>query len=164
MDSASKTSCIVTSPSIITDYALSTTRASVLSDCEKMLEDRSLAKLYVVNAHILCEGLRDEGYRRIVGEASLSLCDGVNVLRMVRWTSGRDVELYPGPDFFDDVVIKKKLGEWRHYFLGGSKEVSSGLRKRFPSENHKFHSPPFRASAELFDYEEPEFSPYILSV
>ena len=119
-----------------------------------MLDTKGLAKVFVVNAHILCEGLRDENYRHIIASASLNICDGVNVRRLVKWTSGVRVELYPGPDFFSDILIEEKLGTLRHFFLGGSEEVSGALQGRFQGENFKFHCPPFKESADLFDYDE----------
>lgn len=156
-------------PNIISDYSLSTSREDVLKQCRKMLLQRKCEKIYVVNAQILCEGVRDEGYRDIIRQGSVNLCDGINVVRMIKWTSGINAELYPGPDFFADVLIKEKLGELKHYFFGGSNEVSNALTRRFQGPNYKFHCPPFRASAELFDYESiaqeiKEFSPDLIWV
>lgn len=116
---------------IITDYSLCESKKLLFKHLREVIERRGKVELYVVNAHILCEGIRDEEYRLIIGGASFNICDGVNVKRLIKWTSGIEVELYPGPDLFSDIVIDEELGQLKHYFWGGSKEVSRALKARF---------------------------------
>jgi N-acetylglucosaminyldiphosphoundecaprenol N-acetyl-beta-D-mannosaminyltransferase len=142
----------MTTTNILTDYSLCESKNLLFKHMKELIKSRGKAELYVVNAHILCEGIRDIEYRSIIGGASFNICDGVNVKRLIRWTSGIEVELYPGPDLFSDIVIDEELGQLKHYFLGGSTEVSRALKARFSGENHRFYSPPFEALAVNFNY------------
>ena len=88
----------------------------------------------------------------LIQEASFNLCDGINVKRLIKMTSGKKVELFPGPDLFELAVCKNYFGERRHFFLGGSEEVSKALQKKLGDFGNEYYSPPFVKNATEFDY------------
>ena len=89
----------------------------------------------------------------MIQDSTFNICDGVNVKRLIKWTSHKSVDLFPGPDLFKLIFIDKSLGELRHLLIGGSPLVSRSLEQTYGSNNTKFIVPPFKPSFKDFDYE-----------
>lgn len=139
--------------SIVEDYHLSTSKQETLGSLERWVSARKKAKMYVVNAHIFCEGYLDEHYRKLISQGTLNTCDGVNVQRLVKWTSKKTIDRWPGPDLFKAVVIDEALGPMRHLFIGGTEEISDGLKRELGEEGKYYYSPPFVADPKAFDFD-----------
>ena len=108
----------------------------------------------VINANILVECYRNTNYFQIIRRSAFSTCDGINVKRIYNLTQKTKIELYPGPDLFNDLVFKDH--RYKHYFLGGKESILNGLKENILSKNidvdeKSFYSPPF-LSADSFDY------------
>ncbi len=116
------------------------------------LDTQKKAKLYVVNAHIFCEGYLNEAYRKLIQAGTLNTCDGVNVQRLVKWTSNQHIDRLPGPDLFKKVVVDEALGRRTHLFIGGTPEIAEGLERQLGSEGKNYFSPPFVKDPKEFDY------------
>lgn len=107
-----------------------------------------------INANILVECFNNPAYKNVITNANFNFCDGINVKRIYNSTQKTQIELYPGPDMFDDLVFKEY--RYKHFFLGGKESVLNGLKENILSKNidvdeKSFYSPPF-LSADSFDY------------
>lgn len=142
-----------TNLSIQENYNLSTSRKSTLGTIRKAINQGEKSKVYVVNAHIFCEGIIDASYQELIKQGTINTCDGINVKRLVKWTSGIEIDLYPGPDLFKEIIQENHLGPLKHFFLGGSSAVSDGLKEVLGEKNKEYYSPPFVKKAEDFNYE-----------
>ena len=112
--------------------------------------------VHLCNAYTLALADADDGYRAMLGRASLNLPDGTPVVWANRLLH-RDVAVPPqrvrGPDLFLDVFERGVDVDLRHYLLGGTPEVlaalEANLRARFPSARIVgADSPPFRPLTE----------------
>ena len=108
-----------------------------------------------INTNILVECYKKHQYLQIIKKGVFNTCDGINVKRIYNLTQKSKINLYPGPDLFDDLVFKEY--RYKHYFLGGKESVLNGLKENILSKNiyvdeKSFYSPPF-LSADKFDYE-----------
>jgi N-acetylglucosaminyldiphosphoundecaprenol N-acetyl-beta-D-mannosaminyltransferase len=106
-----------------------------------------------VNANIVVECFKKKEYLEIVKNASFNTCDGINVKRLFNATYKDKINIYPGPNLFQDLVFKKK---YNHFFLGGQNHVLEGLKTELQKGNHtisnnNFYSPPF-LPVDKFDY------------
>ena len=68
---------------IVTDFNLAKTRMEALDFFRACIRKKEKAKVFVVNAHILCEGLRKPSYQKLIQRGNLNICDGINVERLV---------------------------------------------------------------------------------
>jgi len=108
----------------------------------------------VVNANIIVECFKNKSYEAIIRKAVFNTCDGINVKRIYNLTQKSKINLYTGPDLFNDLVFKDHC--YKHYFLGGKESILNGLKENISSKNidvneKSFYSPPF-LSADSFDY------------
>ena len=106
-----------------------------------------------VNANIIVECFRNKVYFNIVNKAMFNSCDGINVKRLFNASHKNKINIYPGPDLFQDLVFEKKFHQ---FFLGGENRVLEGLRTELQKDNTNmcnncFYSPPF-VSVDNFDY------------
>lgn len=138
--------------SIIEDYKIATTKTELLLTIRESIQTKSKRKIYAVNAHIFCEGLINSDYLKIIKNASINICDGVNVKRLIKLTSGEKVELFPGPDLFKLLVQEKYFANLTHLFIGGTTEVNAALQNRFGNINKHYFSPPFVDDAKNFNF------------
>lgn len=144
---------IVAHRTIQEDYNLSPSKKDTLGTIQTTVQSRGKAKIYVVNAHIFCEGLIDPSYQSLIREGTINTCDGVNVRRLVKKTAGTEIDLFPGPDLFKTLVQDAELGSLKHFFLGGTPEVSKGLQHQLGTDNKLYFSPPFVKDPKDFDYD-----------
>lgn len=140
-------------PSIQIDYNLSDSSQNTKSAIRNAISQKEVFAVYVVNAQIFCHGIINRSYQELIQKGDINTCDGINVKRLVKWTSHKTIELYPGPDLFEDLVVKNELGTLKHVFIGGTEEVSNGLKQRFGTNYNRFYSPPFVTHYSKFDYE-----------
>ena len=118
------------------------------------LKNKNKGYYCAINANILVECFNNPAYKNVITNANLNFCDGINVKRIYNLTQKTQIELYPGPDLFDDLVFKNY--RYKHYFLGGKESVLNGLKENILSKNinvdeKSFYSPPF-LTADSFDY------------
>jgi N-acetylglucosaminyldiphosphoundecaprenol N-acetyl-beta-D-mannosaminyltransferase len=139
--------------SIQENYNLSYSRERTLSTIRDAISQGKKSKIYVVNAHIFCEGIIDTSYQELIQQGTINTCDGINVKRLVKWTSGMEIDLFPGPDLFKEIIQENRIGPLKHFFLGGSSAVSDGLKKVLGENDKEYYSPPFVKKAEEFDYQ-----------
>ena len=107
-----------------------------------------------INVNIIVECYKEHQYLEIIKKAVFNTCDGINVKRIYNLTQRSKINLYPGPDLFNDLVFKDY--SYKHYFLGGKERVLNGLKENILSKNisvdeKSFYSPPY-LSADNFDY------------
>ena len=139
--------------SIQENYNLSFSKERTINTIDNVVKQSKKSKIYVVNAHIFCEGIIDPTYQELIKQGTINTCDGINVKRLVKWTSGIDIDLFPGPDMFQEIIQNNRLGPLKHFFLGGSLAVSKGLKEVLGEKDKEYYSPPFVRKAEEFDYE-----------
>jgi N-acetylglucosaminyldiphosphoundecaprenol N-acetyl-beta-D-mannosaminyltransferase len=139
--------------SIQENYNLSFSKERTISTIDNAVKQSLKSKIYVVNAHIFCEGIIDPAYQELIKQGTINTCDGINVKRLVKWTSGKDIDLFPGPDMFKEIIQENRLGPLKHFFLGGSEDVSKGLKEALGEKDKEYYSPPFVKDAEEFNYE-----------
>lgn len=138
---------------ILKDYNLSSSSAYTKSIIREAISNDSVSSVFVVNAQIFCHGIQNSSYQKLINSGVINTCDGINVRRLVKWTEKKRIELYPGPDLFEDLVIKSELGTLKHAFIGGSEKVSNGLKNRLGTNNKLYFSPPFVIHYSMFDFE-----------
>jgi N-acetylglucosaminyldiphosphoundecaprenol N-acetyl-beta-D-mannosaminyltransferase len=107
-----------------------------------------------VNANIVVECFKNKEYLEIIKKSVFNTCDGVNVKRIFNATQKEKIEIYTGPDLFQDLAFKK---EYVHFFLGGQEKVLEGLNAALQKNNDSissanFYSPPF-LQVDKFDYQ-----------
>jgi N-acetylglucosaminyldiphosphoundecaprenol N-acetyl-beta-D-mannosaminyltransferase len=107
-----------------------------------------------VNANIIVECFKNKEYLEIIKKSVFNTCDGINVKRLYNALYKDKIELYTGPDLFQDLAFKK---EYVHFFLGGQGQVLNGLRTELQKtnksiSNNHFYSPPF-LPVDKFDYQ-----------
>ena len=73
--------------SIQENYNLSSSKDITLNKINDAIKHGEKSKIYVVNAHIFCEGIIDPAYQEIIKLGTINTCDGINVKRLVKWTS-----------------------------------------------------------------------------
>lgn len=139
--------------SIQENYNLSSSKDITLNKINDAIKHGEKSKIYVVNAHIFCEGIIDPAYQEIIKLGTINTCDGINVKRLVKWTSGIEIDLFPGPNMFQEIIQENCLGPLKHFFLGGSSAVSNGLKEVHGEKDKEYYSPPFEEKAEDFNYE-----------
>ena len=139
--------------SIQENYNLSFSKERTINTIDNAVKQSKKSKIYVVNAHIFCEGIIDPTYQELIKQGTINTCDGINVKRLVKWTSGIDIDLFPGPDMFQEIIQDNRLGPLKHFFLGGSLAVSKGLKEVLGEKDKEYYSPSFVRKAEEFDYE-----------
>ena len=139
--------------SIQENYNLSFSKERTINTIDNAVKQSKKSKIYVVNAHIFCEGIIDPTYQELIKQGTINTCDGINVKRLVKWTSGIDIDLFPGPDMFQEIIQNNRLGPLKHFFLGGSLAVSKGLKEVLGEKDKEYYSPPLVRKAEEFDYE-----------
>ncbi|WP_055431939.1 WecB/TagA/CpsF family glycosyltransferase [Candidatus Symbiothrix dinenymphae] len=93
-------------------------------------------------------------FLKIVNSALVNSCDGSNVAMILGFLHKKEFDSYVGSDLFAKYVCMK---HYRHYFLGNTPEILSGLKKNLSLINSKistmcFEALPFK-SIDEFDYE-----------
>jgi N-acetylglucosaminyldiphosphoundecaprenol N-acetyl-beta-D-mannosaminyltransferase len=113
----------------------------------------------IVNVHTLVTAHRDPGLKRVMHSAALNTMDGqplrwyANLVRKARLS-----DRVCGPELMLRCLDKGRQQGWKHYLLGGKKEVLQTLedriKKEFPGTDIVgAESPPFRPLTESEDRE-----------
>ena len=138
--------------SLVSDFSLLSTRQEILREIEVSIRRQRVVKILAINAHNLALGLRNEQYRRLLSDSTVNICDGINVKRIIELTSSAEVECYPGPDLFDDLVFRKCLTSVGvHAFVGSTPEIRSGLQDRLGTQGYHYIPIPFVESVDDLD-------------
>ena len=108
--------------------------------------------VHLCNAYTLALADRDDGYRAMLGRATLNLPDGTPVVwanRLLHRGEPVAAQRVRGPQLFLDVFKRGQSRGLKHYLLGSTPEVlralEENLRTRFPDALIVgVESPPFR--------------------
>lgn len=103
----------------------------------------------VTPAHSVMDAYHDPVIRKIFNQSGLTTPDGMPLVWLLKLRGFKDVDRVYGPDLLQAACREFVPYGYRHYFLGGSPEVTERLcqvfRERYPGI--KFagsYSPPFR--------------------
>ena len=140
--------------SILSKIKLGENKEDFLLKLNTFLKNNNKGFCCAINANIIVECFKKYPYLEIIKKAVFNTCDGINVKRIYNLTQKSKINLYPGPDLFNDLVFKDH--RYKHYFLGGKESILNGLKENILSKNidvdeKSFYSPPF-LSADSFDY------------
>jgi len=94
-------------------------------------------------------------FNKVVNGALINICDGSNIAWLLGKIYNENYKSYIGANLFDKYV---KMGKYKQYFLGNTREVLDGLKTNLtqidPAIQHMvFEELPFRKVTE-FDYED----------
>jgi len=104
----------------------------------------------IANVHTVVTSLKDKELRTISNNC-LSTMDGLPLVWYANLVSGARVECRVcGPDLMLKCLDQGRATGWKHFFLGGTQQVLTGLvnsmQLRYPGvEIVGWHSPPFRS-------------------
>jgi UDP-N-acetyl-D-mannosaminuronic acid transferase (WecB/TagA/CpsF family) len=140
--------------SLLSKIKLCENKEDFLLKLNTFLKNNNKGFCCAINANIIVECFKKHQYLEIIKKAVFNTCDGINVKRIYNLTQKSKINLYPGPDLFNDLVFKDH--PYKHYFLGGKESILNGLKENILSKNidvdeKSFYSPPF-LSADSFDY------------
>lgn len=129
-------------------------KREILRNLNNYIENNSAEYICAVNANSMVIANEDVVFLKSVNEAGFNLCDGTMVALSYKMIYKKTVDSYPGPDFFIDILNKKK---YRSFFFGSTEQVLSNLKSKLTSIDPRindmiFYSPPFLPLDE-YDYE-----------
>jgi N-acetylglucosaminyldiphosphoundecaprenol N-acetyl-beta-D-mannosaminyltransferase len=112
----------------------------------------------LAGAHGIVEARRDPGLRAAFANAYLVAPDGMPAVWMGRQQGHKRMRRVFGPDLMLEIVGRRDLAGWRHFFCGGAPGVAEQLRddllRRFPwSSIVGTYTPPFRPMMAAEDRE-----------
>jgi len=123
--------------------------AEVLDMMHRDIERKELKRYAAItNIHVMVLVDRDPELARIINEADVCFCDSISIIKLGK-RQGVVIPRCYGPDY---VINSCEYGVpygWRHFLLGGSKEVVERLAERLKQQFPEVmiagtFSPPFR--------------------
>lgn len=120
-----------------------------------LLNKNKKGNVNTINANILVNAFKNKDYFNVLSKSTFNICDGSLVSLMIGLLYKKQINSYPGPDFFIDKIIERK---YTHTFLGSTKEnlkcLKSELSKIDISINKSLFLELPYTNVEDFNYEE----------
>ncbi len=113
------------------------------------IEEGRKGYVCLAGAHGIVEARRDPELRAVFANACLVAPDGMPAVWMGQLQGHRRMRRVFGPDLMLEIVGRRDLAGWRHFFCGGAPGVAEQLRddllRRFPwASIVGTYTPPFR--------------------
>ena len=124
---------------------------------KQLVSGKKQKYISITNTEALYFGNKNIKHFNYINNAFLSLCDGIGV-KIAAISKKKKIIRYNGPKLFNDIINHGQKNNWKHYFLGGKKNVVNKLeevvRHNYPKAKIVgTYSPPFR---DLNSHEEKE--------
>lgn len=123
-------------------------------EIHRLIEDTDKGYICVADGTVMRYVHQDMDYRKVVNDALFTISDSSWTPVFLKWIYGINVEAYPGPQLFMDVIRQKK---YKMFFMGGSKDVLKALKGELSKIDERINEMPFYelpfCKVEDFDYQ-----------